>query len=391
MRNLTRTAPSATDTALALVDRLYSAAMEPRQWTSALRDLGRFAGGIAADLFIRTADSDDFVAWSGIPDELMDEYLAHYHADNRRVLTAATLPAGTLLTDFDLYTPDEIAREPYYQELLFAHGYGYFTGTSLIAREATRAFYGVHYALGADAYDSRNLQRLHLLAPHMQRAAELQARLGAAISREQQLQEAFEALSIGALLLDHHGQVAHANAAALALATPSHGLALEGRELRALLSDHDRALRGLLRSALGNDDKLAARGGQMLVRGPAGAVCTLLLAPLSTFRRRADSLAAIVLLGDGRFRRTRLAHDALCEGYGLTRAEAALALGLAEGMTIAEYARTAGLTVGSARTVSKRVMAKLGVNRQAELASLLVMQFGFLAEPRQPGAARNTP
>lgn len=374
--------PSPADTALALIDRLYAAAMEPHHWAATLQALSRFAGGAGADLFIRSPGIDDFVVWSGIPDELMDLYLAHYHANNRRVQTVATLPAGTLLTDFDLYTPEEIKREPYYQELLFAHGYGYFTGTSLIARDSDQAFYGVHYASGVDAYTAENLHRLRLMAPHVQRAAELQARLGEAASRERELREAFEALAIGAVLLDRRGRVAFANTAALAFATSEFGLELGRGVLRANHPGQQRRLGALLASALRDDETLAASGGQLRVHGPDGAALTVFVAPLPRFRGRAESLAAVVLLGDGRFRQTEFARRMLCDGFGLTASEAALALSLAEGTTITDYARASGLTVGSVRTVSKRVMAKLGVHRQAELATLLVMSFGFLGGPR---------
>jgi len=57
--------------------------------------------------------------------------------------------------------------------------------------------------------------------------------------------------------------------------------------------------------------------------------------------------------------------------YALTRAEARLAMMLANGFSIADAAESLGLTEGSARTYSKRIYAKMGVNRQAELVQAL--------------------
>lgn len=57
--------------------------------------------------------------------------------------------------------------------------------------------------------------------------------------------------------------------------------------------------------------------------------------------------------------------------HGLTASEARLAVAVGQGLSPTEAARAQGITRETARTVLKTVYAKLGVNRQAELARLV--------------------
>ena len=74
-------------------------------------------------------------------------------------------------------------------------------------------------------------------------------------------------------------------------------------------------------------------------------------------------------------RQSETAHITRCAArFDLTVAQARLALYLAEGGTIAEYAEVMGIKVSTVRTHLKSIFAKTGVRRQAELAILLLNQ-----------------
>jgi DNA-binding CsgD family transcriptional regulator len=72
-------------------------------------------------------------------------------------------------------------------------------------------------------------------------------------------------------------------------------------------------------------------------------------------------------------RKAETSHVARCRArFDLTEAQARLALFLAEGGTIAEYAETMAISVSTVRSHLKAIFAKTGVRRQAELAILLL-------------------
>ena len=58
--------------------------------------------------------------------------------------------------------------------------------------------------------------------------------------------------------------------------------------------------------------------------------------------------------------------------FGLTFAESHLAVRLAEGRTIAEAAKIAGVSMATARTHLRNIFSKTATSRQSELALLLL-------------------
>ena len=72
-------------------------------------------------------------------------------------------------------------------------------------------------------------------------------------------------------------------------------------------------------------------------------------------------------------RQSESSHVARCSArFDLTAAQARLALFLAEGGTITEYASAMGVKISTVRTHLKSIFAKTGVKRQTELAILLL-------------------
>jgi DNA-binding CsgD family transcriptional regulator len=72
-------------------------------------------------------------------------------------------------------------------------------------------------------------------------------------------------------------------------------------------------------------------------------------------------------------RQSETAHISRCSArFDLTMTQARLALYLAEGGTIAEYAEAMGVKVSTVRTHLKSIFAKTGVKRQTELAILIL-------------------
>ena len=64
--------------------------------------------------------------------------------------------------------------------------------------------------------------------------------------------------------------------------------------------------------------------------------------------------------------------------FDLSPSEANLAALLTQGLTLAEAARELGLTESTVRSYSKRIFAKVGVNRQAELIRLILRSVAML-------------
>jgi len=68
---------------------------------------------------------------------------------------------------------------------------------------------------------------------------------------------------------------------------------------------------------------------------------------------------------------TRISEASLRSRFMLTPAEVQIALGIAEGKTLAAIAKMRGVAVSTARGQLKSVFVKTGTHRQAELVALL--------------------
>jgi DNA-binding CsgD family transcriptional regulator len=62
---------------------------------------------------------------------------------------------------------------------------------------------------------------------------------------------------------------------------------------------------------------------------------------------------------------------AICSNFGLTAAEADIALGIIRGENLASIAAVRGITLSTARTQLKTVFSKLGAHQQSQIAALL--------------------
>ena len=78
----------------------------------------------------------------------------------------------------------------------------------------------------------------------------------------------------------------------------------------------------------------------------------------------------------------RISAASLRSRFMLTPAEVQVALGIAEGETLAAIAKMRGVAVSTARGQLKSIFAKTGTHRQAELVALLV-------GPRRPSHRRD--
>jgi DNA-binding CsgD family transcriptional regulator len=95
---------------------------------------------------------------------------------------------------------------------------------------------------------------------------------------------------------------------------------------------------------------------------------------LALARKRAEENLAAALAEIKRLKQESLhlpAEKALCSNFGLTAAEAHIALGIARGETLAFIATIRGVSIATARTQLKSVFSKLGAHRQSQLVALL--------------------
>lgn len=206
-------------------------------------------------------------------------------------------------------------------------------------------------------------------APHVRAAVHLQMRI------EQQGQAllvgGLEAMSANVVLLDAYGRVCGLTPGAEAILSSDGRLRLvDGR-----LSGSTAIGSARIDSAIGRvlRDRADPAGVDVLLAPQDDARGALTLG-FKSLQPGASALGiqprAIVVIGSG-----LLAGDAarrLRNVFGLTEAEAEVALALSSGRPRAMIAAARGVSIGTIRSQIKAIFRKVGVNREAELFSLMI-------------------
>jgi DNA-binding CsgD family transcriptional regulator len=189
------------------------------------------------------------------------------------------------------------------------------------------------------------------------------------------LRAAIDHLTTGMLIVDAFGTVLEANAAARALLNEGNGFVRSSRRLSAVAPESRARLGALLASVgrIDSDTSVPHSGGVLAIqRGPGRRPLQLRVTPLGIGSSHAThpGANALVLVSDPE-RLVVAPAAALAEAFGLTPAEARVAEKVARGHSADEISDATGTTRETARTYLKRLMAKVGASRQADLVRLL--------------------
>lgn len=218
------------------------------------------------------------------------------------------------------------------------------------------------------------------LRPHFEQALALFSRIYRDESELEVLTDALDRLTIGTFIIDGRGRMVRANGAARRMIDRGDTFRLV--EGRLTLSGRTDAIR--FREMV--DNALSVRMGEgdsdfvkafRCADHDADGLGILVRAIRREKLTPSDIGSAVVVYAteagqSGSFERL------IATLFDLSPSEANLAALLSQGMTLAEAARETGLTESTVRTYSKKIFAKVGVGRQAELVRLILRSVAML-------------
>jgi len=185
-------------------------------------------------------------------------------------------------------------------------------------------------------------------------------------------------LAWGVVFLGPAGEVLSMNKAAGELVNAKDGILFGAGRLGAAVRSESERLQAMIHGAVetGNG-KGASAGGTMLISRRERRPLSVTVAPLRGFDGGISRQPAAVVFVSDPERNVELPETLLQRCYGLTRAEARLAMVLLEGCSLKEAADRCGVTHNTAKTELKIVFSKTQVKRQGELIRLLVGSAGL--------------
>ncbi len=349
------------------------AAFDDDAWSEAMEWVTRATGGWASQLLgFSLKRGPVFQKVSGLSDDLLAAWEAYGGMDagrNPRHRMAYVASSYNVLDESTFSSADEMRSSAIYNELYVPHDGPYVTAAKFDAIDDVHvAILGIRSARQGLADDTTKAAFQSLL-PHIKAAVRVRETLEARATRL--LAGALDSVDVAAFLCREDGRIVQCTPRAEAILSPGGYLY---------------ALKGVLTARHPQDDialKTAmARAGSR--RSPPEATSVLLRA--SGLSPRLAEVAPLPRLGQS-------AHDTIHLGatvmvalatprampaaglvqraFGLTEAEAEIALALADGQTIERIAETRETSVATVRTQVKSVLAKTEVSTQAQLVGLL--------------------
>jgi DNA-binding CsgD family transcriptional regulator len=352
----------------------YEAAAVPELWPAALQAVAEAcgaAGGVILPVFSGPA--------TAYPSPGIEEYVHDLVADgwastnNSRMQRglALTMAGMTgLITDSDMFTPDELEKDTFYNEFIRPHRMGATAGM-VLARSGHEI--QLPFAMERHARDGpfmrEDVVKMNRLMARARPAAELALKVGLASARR--LADSFAGAGRDIVLLGPSGRVIH---------MPP--------DFERHLGDAVTLRAGALHSwHSATDMKLGAAVKRAVSRGPAIDRVTAVIPLPRRNRRRPLMVRVVPIIGSGQdlfmlARAAMIVTDPDWNGpadgcgealavMGLTPAEVRLAVRIGQGADLREVARAERVAVETARARLKAVFAKTGTHRQAELAVLV--------------------
>lgn len=376
-----------------LIGLIYEGATDPSRWTrDILPAVAEYIEAPACILYspVHTPQNGGYFFLHGITQEHVDLYVQKYYAEDVWKIGLAEknlYSTGNVVLGDELIPRAQLLASNFYKECLarsknmvqLLTGIVFGTDSTASIPGVCSFFRGSHQP----DFDEENRARMRLVLPHLSRSLGVMQRLQSAELTVASSLAALDRLPSGVLLLDGSGTVAFANRSAQQMLKEGDGLSLRKLGHAAGLGDlvaenmaDNRAIRDAINATLRRDPYGTGHFSQSVpVARPSGlASYTLQFSALgahSEFAGGRTAFAAVVFIADG-LKQIDIDPAVLQGTYGLTAAEAKVAVALLEFATAKEVADVLNVSPHTVRTQIRNMYVKLGVDSRTRFVKLML-------------------
>ncbi|WP_341643920.1 helix-turn-helix transcriptional regulator [Thauera sp. SDU_THAU2] len=367
----------------AIVSALYDASLDSRRWGEALEQFRVLFQANYSTLILRSPEEGNLGMMIAVGVEGGDKvtYLPYGHS----MTPFANQPADKVFLVQDLMTEAEWRRTAYYQHWCEPVDVFHVMGADISTPDSGKLRFRLTRAESAPRFSDLDRSRCEALLPHLRRALHIHNLLDRSESLGSLYSQAIGRLSVGTIVLDDSGRVLEQNLIARELLEASDGLKLVGGRLEASYPSDNRELQSLIRNAFvrqrpGGGDALMAASA-MSVSRPSGQVSLGVVVepvPSQEWAEGKGQPSVLVYIRDATGK--SLASTAAAKQlFNLTPAETALAMELANGLSLEEAAEALNIRRNTARAHLRSIFSKTGVRRQTELVRIMLNSVAALS------------
>jgi DNA-binding CsgD family transcriptional regulator/PAS domain-containing protein len=357
-----------------LIGLIYDAAFDAKAWPVMLN---RLADAMSARSGVIASHNSSSNATAVTAPRLDSECLrsfAEYWTGRAFIWKGAEkLPVGTVMVREMIVSRDEFCRTDYYNEWCRPQGVEAVIAANLMVEGAALTVVAAYRPYTEGEFDAAETRLFAALIPHLQRAVQVQLRLAGLNELPEGSAEILNRLAQGVVLVDGQARVIFANQAAEDILEAGRGLFLGRDGLRAEIPDETRRLRRIIADCAQPSPVVGGAAARLRLSREDHAPLTVLVMPLHAGLTWIDITRprAILFITDPEAR-VVVRREWLRDDFGLTSAEAAVAVEILETHGLQAVADRLGISLATARTHLAHVFDKTGTRCQADLVRLLL-------------------
>ena len=375
-------APTSTiDTAAfsEIVGAIYDCVVDPEGWPDVMRRIGEATGCRSSSITVTDFEGPRTLIFKshGISAEANALFRPEYSLDAANFFRLALSqpasdPDRPLVATWIM--PKEMHEAmPVFRDWAVPQGFCDVMSTVPLATPTRIASFDMIRHARDGVITQHDAEVLALFAPHVRRAMVISNLFDLKLIEAGSLKGAIDALAVGIVMVDAKGHIIEVNAVAQQMLERGGHIMDVAGQLVATDEGVAVELQDAIQGAAQSDARLGKRGlGIRLTAGGKPAILAHVL-PLSdgTLRRRLMPTASAAVFITSAENTPLAGIEALAVTYDMTVAEARIFAEVARGRDAEAAAAACGVSEGTARTHLKRIYAKLGVSRQAELVALV--------------------
>lgn len=358
-----------------IVAALYETANngDESAWLDVYRRMEKLFDAGHGGIYLYDKHADEFSRFIGTtPEWFYQEYLDDFQDVSPFRESATRINTGEYITRDGFFTDEEFLVLPIYSDYYSRGNVFHFIYLVFLKSDGRMGAITFSRAEGKETFSENQIRAMQFLLPHLERAfnfylANLEAQIHTSL-----MQDAFDRLPQGVLLVEESLKIIYSNRAADTMLASGVCLA-RGRngELIATKLENDRKLRRSLRKVIEATSKTEFSLSLPRAKGLRDLELSIASFTDSNVRTSANGRFAVVYLNDPDDV-APVNDEHLIQVYGLTNAEARIASLLCSGNSVADICTELGVAQNTCRTHIKRIFAKTNTNKQSELISLIL-------------------
>jgi DNA-binding CsgD family transcriptional regulator len=358
-----------------IIERLYEAVLDFDLWADAIESMADGLGCAGGALLSSAGTKGLWVRVDPAARALFENRFIGCNPVHAYATSARAAPGYRpgVCTDRDIAAFLDLQRTAYFNEFLRPYDGFASLAFDLGVRGMTAAL-NLSRTARQGGFTAQEVEAAQALHPHLTRAFWLSVKLAEKRRFGEGILDALERSKFAVFLVDAGGRIAHANAMGDTLMRERNGLRCERGMLCALRSDATAALQKLIAGAVLPGSRT---GGSCSIPRSLRLPLTVTVTPLRSGRSvffEANPSAIVCVFDPTSPLEFSPAH--LRETFGLSPAEARVAVKLLEGLDQKEIAKALGISFFTVRAHLSQIFQKTHTNRQSEFVGLVMRSIG---------------